>query len=103
MTDKYKENLKLLKDYEANYGIGRFIVDNNCFTNDLQRFVTDNADNVVNALFNKYTKSSMSKQDKIDNIKDKLKGLLNGSCGMPVHKILRDSIENCLACQDLEI
>ena len=102
MTDKYDENLKLLKDYQANYGIGRFILDNNEFKQSVKQLVSNNSDNVVETLFNEYTKSYMNKQDKIDSIKDKLKGLLNGSCGMPAHKILRGSIENCLARQDLE-
>lgn len=101
MSDEYETNLKLLKDYEANYGIGRFILDNNAFRQSVKKVVLDNNDNVVNALFDKYSKDLPESTIK-EMIVKQLKGTLNGSCGMPIHKILRGTIENCLVRQELD-
>lgn len=99
-SQEYEDNLELLKDFEPNYGIGRFVIDNN-FNQDLKDTVTDNPKSVVNTLFNKLAKN-INKKEQIKIIKNHLKGLLNGSCGMPIHKILRGSIANCLARQELD-
>lgn len=100
LTQTYQNNLELLKDYEASYGLGRFILDNNCFKQSVKSLVLD-SDNVVNDLYDKISKD-LPESEASKRIKRKLKGLLNGNCGMPIHKILRGTIENCLARQELE-
>jgi len=101
LSKEYETNLELLRDMEPNYGLGRFILDTNCFKQSLKKFVLDNNNNVVNALFDKLTKDYPDEKMK-KLVLNQLKGLLNGACGMPIHQILRGTIENCLARQELE-
>lgn len=100
LTQSYKDNLELLKDYNFEYGVGRFILDNNCFKQEIKNIALE-SDNLLNDLYDRISKDLPESKAK-ELIQDKLKGLLNGNCGMPVHKILRGTIENCLARQELK-
>jgi len=97
MSDRYENNLHLLKDAERNYGLGTFIL-NNSFNHDIKKLVRENPENVVEILFEEFSKNYSDKKLK-ELITDKIKSLVNGSCGLGITKILRGSIENAIARQ----